>query len=151
MDREPVFASPDEVEAAYYDAFQRADIDAMMAVWAEADHIVCVHPVGGYRLCGWRQVLEGWINVFARELDVLIRLSDLSKTVNGSLAIHSGLENIVRSRQPEVRGQVVFTNIYEHTEAGWKMVLHHASPGPRPDVIGAPAGFAADYDPNRFH
>lgn len=151
MDEDSRFTSPDEVEIAYYEAFQRADIDGMMAVWAQADHIVCVHPVGGHRLRGWQQVLEGWINIFARELDLMIRLTQVTKTRLGALAVHSGVENIVQSRQPGLRGQIVFTNVYEDTVRGWKMILHHASPGPSPEVITAPDGFTTDSDPNQFH
>ena len=35
--------SPDDVEAALYEALQRGDIEALMAVWADDDEIVCVH------------------------------------------------------------------------------------------------------------
>ena len=39
--------SADDVEAQFYDALRRADIDRLMAVWADDDEIVCVHPGGG--------------------------------------------------------------------------------------------------------
>ena len=44
-------SSPDEIEAAFYEALQRGDIDKLMACWADEDDIVCVHP-GGARLLG---------------------------------------------------------------------------------------------------
>lgn len=148
---ETVFHTPDEAEAAYYAAFEAADLDAMMNVWAEDEAIVCVHPVGGHHLRGQGHVLEGWVHVFSRELDMKITLSDVVKTVTGDLAVHSGLENIVRAGDPSVSGVVVFTNVYRRYADGWKMVLHHASPGPREITVKAPEGFIDDYDASRLH
>jgi hypothetical protein len=36
----------------------------MMAVWAEADDIVCVHPQGP-RLVGFEAVRDSWMQIFA--------------------------------------------------------------------------------------
>ena len=41
--------SPDEVEAQFYEALQRGDIEQLMALWADDDEIVCVHPGGDAR------------------------------------------------------------------------------------------------------
>ena len=46
-----LLASPDDVEAQFYEALQQADLDKLMAVWADDDEIVCVHP-GGPRVIG---------------------------------------------------------------------------------------------------
>ena len=43
--------SADDTEAAFYEALQSADIEKLMACWADEDEIVCVHP-GGPRLIG---------------------------------------------------------------------------------------------------
>ena len=43
--------SPDDTEHAFYEALQHADIDRLMACWADEEDIVCVHP-GGQRLVG---------------------------------------------------------------------------------------------------
>lgn len=145
------FDTPDAAEAAYYAAFEAADLDAMLEVWAEADHVVCAHPVGGHLLRGHAAVIEGWVHVFARELDMKITLSDLTRTVSGDLAIHSGIENIVRRGDPGVSGRVVFTNVYQRTAQGWKMILHHASPGAREPAVEAPEGFMDDYQPGALH
>ena len=40
------YASALEAEAAFYEAFEKADIDEMMAVWADDVDVVCVHPMG---------------------------------------------------------------------------------------------------------
>ena len=46
-----LFPTPDDAEAAFYDAFERGDLAAMMVVWAEGEDVVCVHP-SGPRLTG---------------------------------------------------------------------------------------------------
>ena len=46
-----VFTSPQEVEDAFYDAFARADLEAMMVVWSEDEEVICIHP-GAPRVVG---------------------------------------------------------------------------------------------------
>ena len=43
-----VGGSADEIEAAFYEALQKGDIDRLMACWSDDDEVVCVHP-GGHR------------------------------------------------------------------------------------------------------
>ena len=73
MSDRKLFASPQDAEAAFYDALERCDLDAMMAVWAEDEEVVCVHP-GGPRLVGYATVRDAWQRVFAngRKLRVQI-------------------------------------------------------------------------------
>ena len=56
--------SADDVEAQFYEALQRADIDKLMAVWADDDEIVCVHPGGG-RAIGAAAIRATFEAVFA--------------------------------------------------------------------------------------
>ena len=35
-----------EVEVAFYEAINRADVQALMALWADDEEIVCIHPGG---------------------------------------------------------------------------------------------------------
>src|SRR3982750_2647967 len=41
----------DDVEASFYKALQKGDIEKLMACWADEDDIVCIHP-GGPRVVG---------------------------------------------------------------------------------------------------
>ena len=59
MKKKQLNGSPAEVEAAFYDALNRADVEALMALWADDEEIVCVHP-GGARLIGHRAIRESW-------------------------------------------------------------------------------------------
>ncbi|TAG83879.1 MAG: DUF4440 domain-containing protein, partial [Betaproteobacteria bacterium] len=38
------FASAEDCARAFYDAFARREIEAIMATWSEDDEIVCGHP-----------------------------------------------------------------------------------------------------------
>ena len=41
--------SPDDIEAAFYEALQTGDLEKLMGCWADEDDIVCIHP-GGPRI-----------------------------------------------------------------------------------------------------
>ncbi|WP_287809273.1 SAM-dependent methyltransferase, partial [Pseudomonas sp.] len=47
---------PDHLTLQAVKALNRADVDALMALWADDEEIVCVHP-NGLRLIGHRPVL----------------------------------------------------------------------------------------------
>ncbi|MES1264361.1 MAG: nuclear transport factor 2 family protein, partial [Variovorax sp.] len=56
--------SADDVESAFYDALQNADIDKLMACWADEDDIVCIHP-GGPRVVGAMAIRATFEAMFA--------------------------------------------------------------------------------------
>lgn len=127
---ETVFDTPDAAEVAYLRAFQSADLEAMMEVWADDEDIVCTHPIPGPQQQGKRAVLEGWLTVFARELDVQVSLLNVRKIVLGDVAIHCGEEHVTRASDQTLRGINNFTNLFRRTANGWRLIAHHASPGP---------------------
>ena len=131
-----IFTTPQEAEAAFYEAFEKADLEAMMAVWADDDDIMCVHP-GGIRLSGMAQVREAWRQIFAGGQMLRFRLRH-QQFVNGmTLAVHSAYEQVSVAGEAQARNPVIATNIYMRTENGWRMVVHHASPAPvSPDPEG---------------
>ena len=123
------FPTAQDAESAFYEALERGDLEAMMEVWAEDDEIVCVHP-GGMRLSGPDAIREGWRQIFAGGARMRVRLSNQSLHSAVMVAIHSLHENITVAGETKPRGVVVATNVYLRTAAGWRMVLHHASPAP---------------------
>jgi uncharacterized protein (TIGR02246 family) len=123
------YITPHDAEAAFYEAFEKGDLDAMMGVWADDDDIVCVHP-GGPRLAGVEEVREGWRQIFAGGQTLRFRLRQ-QQTLNGmTLVVHSVYEQITVANEARARQPVIATNIYMRTENGWRMVVHHASPAP---------------------
>jgi len=124
-----LFTTPQDAEAAFYEAFEKGDLDAMMGVWADDDEIVCVHP-GGQRLAGTEQIREAWRQIFAAGQTLRFRLRE-HQALNGmTLVVHSVYEQITSTGEARARQPVIATNVYMRTENGWRMVVHHASPAP---------------------
>jgi len=124
--------SPDEIEAAYYDALARADLEALMALWADDEEIVCVHPGAG-RLIGHVAIRNTWEEILTRG-GLHIQARQLHAAHTMSTAIHSVIEEIGSSQATLPEVHVIATNVYLKTTQGWRMVTHHASlaPGPAP-------------------
>jgi ketosteroid isomerase-like protein len=137
MTKKPIYTSPQEAEAAFYEALGRGDLEAMMAVWSEDDEIVCVHP-GGPRLNGYALVREGWRHIFEGGTRLKVQLLALS-TVHGPFsAVHSVIEQLSVVGQKQLAAPVVATNVYVRGAQGWRMIVHHASPVPPTSIGDAP-------------
>jgi ketosteroid isomerase-like protein len=120
--------SADDIEAAFYEAMQSADIEKLMACWADEDDIVCVHP-GGPRLSGAGAIRSTFDSLFANG-PISARPIKVRKVVSLASAVHSVLERIeVLTPQGPQTAYVIATNVYHKTPQGWRMVAHHASPG----------------------
>jgi ketosteroid isomerase-like protein len=143
--RPTAFPTPQDAENAFYDALERADLEAMMAVWAEDEEIVCVHPTGP-RLAGHEQVRESWRRIFSGGGGVRIHVTQIVATQAMMVAIHSVHENAPSPGGKRPGATVVATNVYLRTAAGWRMILHHASHAP-----GQPEAARADSPPKILH
>ena len=121
------FSTPEEAEAAFYDAIERADISALDKVWSTDENIVCVHP-GAMRIEGRSEVMESFKQMFSEAPILDFSIVDTLYTGNESLAIHLVREEIALDGQ--VVSIMVSTNIYQMEDGGWRMLLHHASPEP---------------------
>lgn len=122
-----LFPTVDDAEAAFYDAFERGDLSAMMAVWAEDDDVVCVHPQGP-RLVGFDAVRESWTQIFASGVQLRVRTVESRRVQTQTLAVHSVVELLTSPGERTASPPVFATNVYVLTEVGWRMALHHASP-----------------------
>ena len=125
--RSKLFATPDEAQSAFYEAFERANLAAMMAVWAETDDIVCVHPQGP-RLVGFEAVRESWMQIFAGGAALRVRATEERRFDGQSVAVRAVVEHVSPPGENAPVSLVCTTNVYELTPAGWRMVVHHASP-----------------------
>ena len=120
--------SADEAEAAFYDALQHGDIEKMMACWADEDDIVCIHP-GGPRLVGAPTIRAAFAAMFAHGV-VRAVPQRLHKVESLAGAVHSVVERVEVMTEAGAREAfVTATNVYHKTVQGWRMVVHHASPG----------------------
>lgn len=121
-----MYLTPQEAELAFYDAMERNDVESMMSVWMENDTIICVHP-GASRLQGVREIRAGFAQMFEEPSPMMdFTLSDMRCQHVGELAIHTVREEILVDGQ--LASVMLATNIYQKTDAGWLMMLHHASP-----------------------
>lgn len=122
--------TPDDTEAAFYDALQHADIDRLMACWADEDDVVCVHP-GGPRLLGQAAVRASFEAMFAKGA-VMATPEKLHRHEDAHSSVHSVIERVaVLSDDGPRHAYVVATNVYVKTPQGWRLIAHHASPGTR--------------------
>ena len=129
------YATSGDAERAFYEAFQRADVEVMMEVWADDDSIICIHPMGP-RLEGREAVAQSWREIFAGGSRLRFELTQVACTLDGDLAVHCVYENIRQEESPARRSLVLATNIYRSTDRGWRMIMHHASPGVVPPDPG---------------
>ena len=124
-----IFPTAQDAENAFYEALERADLEGMMAVWAEDEDIVCVHPAGA-RLTGQDQVRESWSRIFQAGTRARVHISNQVAITAMMIAVHSVHENFTVEGDPSPRPPVLATNVYLRTAAGWRMIVHHASPAP---------------------
>jgi ketosteroid isomerase-like protein len=125
----PIFTTAQDAENAFYESLERNDLELMMAVWAEDEEIVCVHPAGG-RIAGQEQVRESWRRIFASGQRLRVKIAQ-QVTMSGMMVeVHSVHEVITVVGEEAARAPMVATNVYLRTAAGWRMVVHHASPAP---------------------
>ncbi len=117
-----------EIEQAFYDALHKADIEKLMACWADEDEIVCVHP-GGMRLVGMQDIRESFESIFSGGA-LHVNVLSVKKVESLTSVVHNVLEQIQVTLGAETQeAYVIATNVYQQTPQGWRMVLHHASPG----------------------
>lgn len=125
----PAPSTAEDVEAQFYEALQQGDIDRLMAVWADDDDIACVHP-GGPRAIGDGAIRATFEAIFANGA-VDVRVHHLRSLQAHGCEVHHVVEHVQvqgDDGQPQA-AYVLATNVYMETPLGWRMVLHHASPG----------------------
>lgn len=133
-----IFATPEDAEAAFYDALEEADVESLMAAWAEDEEIVCVHP-GGPRLVGHAMVRSAWQQILGNGA-LRVRVATLHAQHAMMVAVHNVIEEIaVSTAEGDQIAHVVATNVYFKGPTGWRLVLHHASAAADGEVpIAAP-------------
>lgn len=139
-----LIGSADEVEAEFYEALRRGELERLMALWADDDEIVCVHP-GGARAVGSAAIRASFEALFANG-GIPVRAEQVRRLVTLGSALHHLVERIEVSgpaggEQGPQTAWVTATNLYLRTAQGWRLASHHASPalGHEPPVMGGEA------------
>lgn len=129
----PVSGSADDVEAEFYEALQRGDIDRLMALWSDDEEIACIHP-GGPRLVGATAIRSSFEAMFANGA-IHAHPEKVRRLDAHSTAVHSVLERIrILASGGEGVAWVIATNVYVKSAQGWRLVAHHASPGTTAEI-----------------
>ncbi len=118
--------SAEAVEEAFYDALRKGDLAAMMALWADDEEVICIHP-NGPRHVGLDSVRASWESILsAGGIDMRIRAI---KAHSGAvLAVHSVIEVItVRGNRGTETVECVATNVFVKGPGGWRLLIHHAT------------------------
>lgn len=137
-----LLASPEDTEQQFYEALQQADLGRLMACWSDEEEVSCVHP-GGPRIVGYAAIRAGFEQMFGVG-PISAWPERVRRMQSGDTAIHQVLERVevVDQNGRKQSAWVIATNVYLKTALGWRLVVHHASPGTAEDggeVVGEPA------------
>jgi ketosteroid isomerase-like protein len=122
------YPTPAAVESAFYQAFEAADLETLLAVWDEGSGVACIHPLGA-RIEGGESVRESWRRILRSGPRLRFEVRNVRATVVGDMAVHL-VDEVVTVVEEGREAFLHATNVYRRTARGWRMVLHHASPAP---------------------
>jgi ketosteroid isomerase-like protein len=117
---------------AFYGAIESSDVEGIMRTWADDDSIVCIHPLGP-ALTGRAAIRDSWQTICRPGQTLSFNVVDIHYEESAGLAFHVVREEITMVGSSKKYAAMIATNVYRHTEQGWRMVLHQASPGPAPE------------------
>lgn len=110
--------------AAFYEAFEQRDLDAMSDIWEHSDRVTCVHP-GWAILSGWAAVSASWYALFDGPQRLQFIVTGERVEVVGDLAWVTCNENLLDTGATQA---VAATNVFGRLGEGWKLLVHHGSP-----------------------
>lgn len=120
-----LFASPEDVEHAFYDALSHGDANALMATWSEDDELVCVHPTG-VQLIGLDPIRDSWRSIFG-STKLRVESARVAHWQGMLLAIHHLVETLFVGDDVNPHGPLHVTHVYARGAHGWRLVSRHAS------------------------
>jgi ketosteroid isomerase-like protein len=116
--------------AAFYRAFEAADLDAMSDLWEHSDRVECVHP-GWSALRGWGEVAASWATLFGGRQRLQFILTDARAVAVGDVGWVSVDENLLAgdvTGGSGTTGTVAAINVFVRRAGRWRMVAHHGAP-----------------------
>jgi ketosteroid isomerase-like protein len=120
------------VNAAFYEAFESADLDTMRDLWLDDPETLCVHP-GALPVRGTGAINRSWALIMANTPYIQFFLTDVEVSVWDRAASVTCTENVLTGDDrtgPDAFGgaKAVATNVFVRTDQGWRLWIHHASP-----------------------
>jgi len=111
--------------AAFYDAFNARDAEAMDGLWAERAPVVCLHP-GSVALHGRSSVIRSWRAILASAGAPRVQIEGPRVVMLGEAAMVLCYERVT---DPETGTGAVLaaTNVFVREGGEWRLVHHHSS------------------------
>lgn len=119
------FASPDDVEHAFYEILATGDAEQLTKLWAEDEESLCVHPTGA-RLTGLGPIRESWRSIFS-SARIRVQPESVAHWQGTVMAIHHLTEVLFVGDDPSPHGPLHVTHVYVRGAHGWRLVSRHAS------------------------
>ncbi len=109
-----------QINQFFCKAFEDYDIKMVEEVWSGAEYVRCVHP-GWNTLIGWDEIKQSWEAIFSNSTTMKFDLHDIQVDISKVEGITSD------SAEGSGNSNVVVTNVFERTGAGWQTILHQGS------------------------
>ncbi|MDR1708284.1 MAG: nuclear transport factor 2 family protein, partial [Candidatus Accumulibacter sp.] len=137
----PFYTTADDAEEAFYEALAQANLEALMAVWADDDEIVCVHPTG-QRMDGHAAIRDSWRSVFENNPRFAVRIRHKVRWESALISVHSIVETLYLQQDQTAHGPMLTTHVFTRGASGWRLASRHTSPAVAPPETpeDAPAG-----------
>lgn len=121
-----------EVNAEFYAAFERGDLDRMNEIWLDDPGTLCIHP-GALPLRGASEITRSWALIMANVPYIQFFLTDVEVGVNGDTASVTCTENVLTADETTENdsfngARAVATNVFLRRGDTWRLFIHHASP-----------------------
>ena len=123
---QPVFATVDAVEEAFYDALNRGDSSGMMSLWVDDEDAVCVHPSGD-RFVGIQAIKSSWEAIFSQGV-MTITPRSRKAYMSAVIVVHNLVEELTLNSSEGSSKVVSFiiTNVYSRSPKGWRILMRQS-------------------------
>lgn len=117
-----------EANAAFYQAFEKLDLEAMSSLWARRATVTCIHP-GWDLIVGYEAVMQSWRMIFEGTGEVRVRSEDAVITTSDSHGWLTCRELLFTTLQGSaVENVLTATNGYVKEDGVFRIAHHHAAP-----------------------
>jgi ketosteroid isomerase-like protein len=117
-----------DANAAFYEAFQKLDLDGMGHLWARKVQVTCVHP-GWDLVVGLRAVIESWRAIFEGTGELRFHTEDAHVTVRDGVGWVVSREVLRTELQgAPVENALTAVNTFVLEDDTWRIAHHHAGP-----------------------
>lgn len=110
------------VNAAFYKAFSKSDMDKMIAIWSDKANISVIHP-GHHLLQGYEDVMASWNDILSTGTTIKISCCNVEIFQQDSVGY-------VVCNELLAGHTLIATNIYLLDAGAWKLIHHQAGPAP---------------------